>query len=158
MPGTDLNPLPPNDAQTPLAADYRIEHAYAVARDLPSSFRYAWAGTSYAFRTQRNFRIHVAVGAIVLGLCVGLRLSRVEFAVMSLTVGAVLAMELLNTAIEATVDLAIGQQYHVLAKIAKDCSAAAVLISALTAVFVGSAILLPPMARVLWQAIAALAL
>jgi diacylglycerol kinase (ATP) len=54
-------------------------------------------------------------------------------------------MELLNTAVEAVVDLAIGEQYHDLAKIAKDCAAGAVLISSIGAMFVAGWILLPPL-------------
>jgi diacylglycerol kinase (ATP) len=62
-------------------------------------------------------------------------------------------MELLNTALEAVVDLTVSQTYHELAKIAKDCAAASVLISALVAVIVAGLLLLPP----LWQALSATA-
>jgi diacylglycerol kinase (ATP) len=117
--------------------------SWQVAPSLLVSFKYAWAGVSYAFQTQRNFKIHVVLGTIALGLGVFLRLSAVEMAVIGLTVGAVLAMELLNTAIESVVDLTVKQSYHDLAKIAKDCSAAAVLISAIAAVLVAGSLLLP---------------
>jgi diacylglycerol kinase (ATP) len=56
-----------------------------------------------------------------------------------------MTMELLNTAIESVVDLTVGQSYHDLARIAKDCAAAAVLISAIVALFVGAILLLPPL-------------
>lgn len=121
--------------------------SWQVAGNLLVSFRYAWEGVSYAFRTQRNFRIHLVIGSVALGLGLGLRLSAVELAVISLTCGAVLTMELINTALESVVDLTVQQSYHDLAKIAKDCAAAAVLISAIIALTVAVCLLLPP----LWQ-------
>ncbi|WP_199315606.1 MULTISPECIES: diacylglycerol kinase family protein [Oscillatoriales] len=120
------------------------ELAWQVATSLLISFKYAWAGLSYAFKTQRNFRIHVIIGAVAIGLSIFLNLSRAEISLIGVTIGLVLAMELLNTAIESVVDLTVKQTYHELAKIAKDCAAGAVLISALAAVLVALALLLPP--------------
>ena len=117
--------------------------AWQVAPTLFTSFRYAWMGVSYAFLTQRNFRIHVCLGLIALGLGVWLHATVVELAVIGLTSGLVLAMELLNTAIESVVDLTVKQTYHELAKVAKDCAAAAVLVAAFSAVLVAGCILLP---------------
>lgn len=110
------------------------------------SFQRAFAGIWYVVRTQRNMRIHLSVtGAIVvLGLWVGL--SRTEWAILALTIGMVLVAEAFNTMAEATVDLATAE-YHLLAKIAKDVAAGAVLLTAITAVVVGLFILGPP----LWQ-------
>ncbi|MBW4464402.1 MAG: diacylglycerol kinase family protein [Pegethrix bostrychoides GSE-TBD4-15B] len=119
--------------------------SWRVASNLFVSFRYAWTGISYAARTQRNFRIHIAVGTLAISLSWWLRLSRVEVAIIGLTVGAVLTMELLNTALESVVDLTVRQTYHELAKIAKDCAAGAVLISACAAVLVAGSLLLPPL-------------
>lgn len=119
------------------------ELAWQVAPSLLVSFKYAWLGVSYAFQTQRNFRIHVVVGTLALGLGMFLQLSAVELSVIGLTTAAVLAMELLNTAIESVVDLTVKQSYHELAKIAKDCSAAAVLVSALASILVAGFLLLP---------------
>lgn len=119
--------------------------SWRVASNLFVSFKYAWAGLSYAFQTQRNFRIHVVVGTLTIALSIFLSLSRVEVAVIGLTIGAVLMMELLNTAIESVVDLTVRQTYHELAKIAKDCAAAAVLISAFASVVVACSLLIPPL-------------
>jgi diacylglycerol kinase (ATP) len=102
-------------------------------------------GVNYAFQTQRNFRIHIVVGLLAIGLSIFLHLSRVEIAIIGLTISAVLTMELLNTALESVVDLTVRQTYHELAKIAKDCAAGAVLISALAAVLVAGSLLLPPL-------------
>jgi diacylglycerol kinase (ATP) len=117
--------------------------SWQVAPSLLISFRYAWAGVSYAFQTQRNFRIHVCLGSSAVFLGLALHLTSVEMAVVGLTIGALLGMELLNTAIESVVDLTVKQSYHELAKIAKDCSAAAVLISALVALGVAGSLMLP---------------
>lgn len=119
------------------------ELAWRVAPSLLISFKYAWAGVSYAFRTQRNFRIHVFLGALAVSLGFTLKLTGVEMAVIGLTISAVLMMELLNTAIESVVDLTVKQTYHDLAKVAKDCSAAAVLISAFASIAVAGSLIVP---------------
>lgn len=133
--------------ETPMTFNAKIFYGRAkalqVAPNLFASFKFAWAGLSYAFVTQRNFRIHVLVGSIALALSIYFHLPSVEFAVIGLTVGGVLTMELLNTALEAVVDLTVGQSYHFLAKIAKDCAAGAVLIAAFAALVVAGTLLLP---------------
>ena len=123
--------------------------AWKVAPNLVLSFRYAWAGVSYAFGTQRNFRIHTAIGTVAISLGLFLNVSGIEMAVVTLTCAIVMVLELLNTAIEAVVDLTVKQTYHELAKIAKDCAAGAVLLSAIAALMVAVWILLPPLARLL---------
>ena len=125
------------------------ELSWQVASNLFSSFKYAWCGISYAFQTQRNFRIHVSVGILAIFLGVVLHLSPVEMAVISITSGLVLVMELLNTAVESVVDLTVKQSYHELAKIAKDCAAAAVLVSALVSLLVAGVLLLPPLIKLI---------
>ena len=119
--------------------------SWQVATHLLVSFKYAGAGLKYAFVTQRNFRIHVVVGGVVLSLALWLQLALAHVAILMLTVGAVMVMELVNTAIEAVVDLVVQQTYHDLARIAKDCAAGAVLVSALVSVAVGLVLLAPPL-------------
>jgi diacylglycerol kinase (ATP) len=126
------------------------ELSWRVATNLFTSFRYAWAGVLYAFETQRNFRIHTLVGTLAISLGVWLHLTRVEMAIIGLTIGAVLTMELLNTALESVVDLTVKQSYHDLAKIAKDCAAGAVLISAIAALVVAGSLLFPPLVQVIY--------
>jgi diacylglycerol kinase (ATP) len=144
----DLSPNPtstpkrPSGKVVPLVSPTR-DLAWQVAPTLFTSFKYAWMGVSYAFLTQRNFRVHVILGTLAISLGVFLQLSVVEMSVVGLTIGAVLAMELLNTAIESVVDLTVQQSYHELAKIAKDCAAAAVLISSLAALLVAGFLILP---------------
>ena len=117
--------------------------AWQVAGNLFVSFKYAWAGIVYAFNTQRNFRIHSLAGTMALGLGFYLGLEPVAMAIIGLTIGAVMAMELLNTALESVVDLTVKQTYHELAKVAKDCAAGAVLVSSFAAVGVASILIMP---------------
>src|ERR687886_4717 len=145
----DVSMSPPNQPD-PLVKRSR-DFAWQIAPTLLISFKYAWAGLSYAFITQRNFRIHTVIGTLAISLGVFLHLRAVEIAVISLTSGLVLALELLNTAIESVVDLTVKQTYHELAKIAKDCAAGAVLISAIAAVFVAGSLLLPPLFTLIQQ-------
>ena len=119
--------------------------AWQVAPNLFLSFKYAWAGVRYAFVTQRNFRIHTFVGVFAVSMGAWLQVEAVEMAIIAMTCAVVMVLELINTAIEAVVDLTVKQSYHELAKIAKDCAAGAVLISAMAAVVVAACILLPPL-------------
>ena len=139
---TDPNPID-------LSANRRMRRlrvgAWQVARDLPASFRYAAQGLGYSLLTQRNFRIHVVTAVFVFGLALWLQLSLDRLAVLVLTVTAVLVLELLNTAMEAVVDLAVGRRYHPLARIAKDCAAAAVLVAAIASLLIAVLLLLPPL-------------
>lgn len=123
--------------------------AWRVAPNLFISFKYAWAGVHYAFVTQRNFRIHTAITILAVSLGFYLKVSAVEMSIISLTCAMVMVLELLNTALESVVDLSVGQSYHELAKIAKDCAAGAVLIAAMAALLVASFILLPPLYNIL---------
>lgn len=107
------------------------------------SLGYAGAGLRLAAR-QRNFRIQLAVLAAVLLLCAWLQIDRAGWATVLLAAGLVLAMEAMNTALEATVDL-LSPEPHPLAGAAKDAAAAAVLIAAAAALLVGLLVLGPPL-------------
>ena len=114
-----------------------------IAR-LGRSFRFAVAGLAYLFRTQRNARLHLVVGAVVLCLAAWLDVTRTEAAVLVLTVAAVIILEGLNTAVEAAVDLACPHR-HPLARVAKDVAAGMVLVAAIASVAIGLLILGPPL-------------
>ncbi len=130
--------------RTPFKAQERT--SFTTAHSLSVSFKYAWAGVCHTFRTQRNFRIHVCIGSLALGLGFFLGLPAVQMAVITLTAASVMVLELLNTAIEAVVDLTVGCNYHRLAKTAKDCAAGTVLLAAIAALGVAGTLLLPPLA------------
>ncbi len=132
-----ITSLPRRSQKRPRSRSWRI------ANDLPASFRYATEGLVYSFVSQRNFRIHVITGTIVFGLGLWLELNSNQLAVLVLTIAAVLVLELLNTAIEAVVDLAIGRRFHPLARVAKDCAAAAVLVASISSLLVALLLLVP---------------
>lgn len=100
------------------------------------SFHFAVVGLIYALKTQRNMRIHF--GAAVLVLLAGpfFRLSGIETLLLFLAVFLVIITELINTAVEKTVDM-FTESYHPLAEIAKNTAAGAVLVAAVNSVVVG---------------------
>lgn len=109
---------------------------------LRSSFGCAFAGLWWAIKTQRNMRLHIGASVAVVALALLLRATATEAAVLTLTCTVVLAAEMLNTVVEAAVDLASPER-HPLARIAKDVAAGAVLLTAIGAVVVGLLIFVP---------------
>ena len=105
-------------------------------RNWLTSFRFAFDGLWQTVRTQRNFRIQLTIGTAAVGMGAGFSLSPLEWAVLVLTIIAVLSGEMFNTALESLVDLA-SPEFKPLAKTAKDCAAAAVLVNAVGSVVVG---------------------
>jgi diacylglycerol kinase len=110
------------------------------------SFAFAGQGVWHVVRTQRNMRVHLTAAAAVIALAVILRVTAVDWACLLAVIGLVLTAETLNTVVEAVVDL-YTDEFHPLAKIAKDVAAAAVLISCVAAVGVGIAVFLPRLLR-----------
>lgn len=103
---------------------------------LLKSFQHAFEGIVYAAKTQPNMRTHLIIAAGVLVAVSLLRLDRFYVIATIVLIALVLALELINTAIEAIVDL-LTATHHPLAKTAKDAAAGAVLIAALASVAVG---------------------
>lgn len=108
------------------------------------SFRYAFEGWAHVLRTQRNAWIHAVITVAVVLLGWWLRIGRLEWVGLLLTIIIVWMAEFTNTAIEAVVDMTMPQP-HPLAKVAKDVAAATVLVGALGAVIIGLLILGPPL-------------
>ena len=100
------------------------------------SFIYAASGAWFCLRHERNFRIHLVVAAYVLGFAPAFSLTRTEWALLIITISAVLAAEAVTTAVEHTVDIS-SPNIHPAARIAKDAAAAAVLICSIASVGVG---------------------
>lgn len=109
---------------------------------LIKSFIYALEGLKYTIVTQRNMRIHYLVALGVLLLALYLPMSKLEVLILFVTIVLVLFAEVINTAIEAIVDL-ITDDYHPLAKVAKDVAAGAVLLTAGLAIIVGISVFYP---------------
>lgn len=106
------------------------------------SFVYAWSGIAHTVRTQRNMRVHLALALLAVALGIWLRISPVEFAMIFVAITGVVVSEMMNTVAEACVDLAT-QEYHPLARVAKDVAAGAVLLSAMLAVVIACFVYIP---------------
>lgn len=113
------------------------------------SIQYAVQGIKHTLRTQPNTWVYIGISAAVLALGVWLSITPLEWAVILLTMAVVWAAECFNTALEVLMDL-VNPQPHPVVKIAKDVSAAAVLIAAFMSVLVGLLILGPPLWVRLW--------
>jgi diacylglycerol kinase (ATP) len=103
---------------------------------LIQSFNWAFEGVIHVLRTQRNMRIHFAVAAGVLILAFSYGVTKLELMALLIAISFVLIAEMVNTAIEATIDLAT-TSFDPLAKMAKDIAAGAVLIASVNAVVIG---------------------
>lgn len=112
------------------------------------SFMYSIDGLKYAYKYEQSMFIHfiVTIFAIIMGfIC---NITPTEWLIVLITIGVVLASELINTAIEAVVDL-VTLEIHPLAKIAKDCGSAATFILAIAAALIGIAIYVPHLMDIL---------
>ena len=107
-----------------------------LLRRRAASFGYATRGVWAALRTEVHLWFHAVATVVVLGLGLYVGLARWEWVAVALAVGAVWCAELVNTAIEAVVNL-VSPEYHPLAGRAKDVAAGAVLVMALAALVVG---------------------
>ena len=106
------------------------------AQTLLESFNFAFEGIIHVLRTQRNMRIHFGVAVAVLVAALAFDVSRLELIALLLAIAFVLIAEMINTAIEAAVDVA-STSFDPMAKLAKDIGAGAVLIAAINAIAVG---------------------
>lgn len=117
-------------------------------RNMLESFYYAFSGVGYGFSSERNLKIHLLAGIIIIGLAFYLRIDKIEWALLLFTIFLVFITETINTAIEKTIDL-VTSEYHPLAKRAKNLAAGAVLLSAINAVIMGTLIFLPYVKRLI---------
>ena len=112
-------------------------------RNLNESFSHAFNGIVQAFKTENNIKRHTLAAVLIVLAGVVLEVSAMEWVITILLVGFVFVAELLNTAIEYTVDMVCGDTYNELAKYSKDIAAGATLVAAVTAVIVVLIIYLP---------------
>jgi len=100
------------------------------------SFNFAIEGVIHVLRTQRNMRLHFAAAVAVIVVAVAVGVSKIELIVLLISIAFVLVAEMINTAIEGTIDAAT-TSFDPMAKLAKDIAAGAVLIASVNAVAVG---------------------
>lgn len=115
---------------------------FELIRGLSRSIHCALHGLSLAFRSQRNVRIHLLAAVVVLASAVYLRFSRQEMVLLILTIGLVLAGELLNTALEVALNL-LESRHHPAVRHSKDIAAGAVLVTVFGSVAVAVLLFVP---------------
>ena len=115
-------------------------------RTLLKSFGYAVNGIRFALKEDQNIRIHLLAAVVVIGLSFFFHVNAFEMGILGVMILLVITTEMINTALEKTVDL-ITKEYREEAKIAKDVGAGMVLISAVGSVIVGVLIFAPYISR-----------
>ncbi len=120
----------------------------AKKNPLYKSFGYAFEGIFTGIRKERNMKIHCF--AVLCVVCAGIyfHISTLEWCVCIVLFGLILSLELVNTAVEAVVDL-VTEEKKPLAKVAKDTAAGAVLIAAIMAALTGCVIFVPHLLEIL---------
>ena len=109
---------------------------------LYKSFGYAFSGIYAVMKKERNMKIHCLAVILVTAVGTFVGVTPMEWCICLLLFGMVISLELVNTAVEAVVDL-VTEERKPLAKIAKDTAAGAVLFTAIMAVFIGCIIFIP---------------
>lgn len=118
------------------------------SKKLINSFKYAICGIITGFKEEQNMKIHTLAVIIVITLGIALKISKTEWIICLILFGIVISAELLNTAIETVVDIAM-PKINEKAKIAKDVSAGAVLIQAIISAIIGIIIFAPKIVAIL---------
>jgi len=111
-------------------------------RHIVKSFKFAADGIKEALQSEKNMKVHSLLMVLAIALGIVLKLSSVEWAILTITIGLVLISEFINTSLEQIVDL-VSPEKQEKAKIAKDVAAAGVLVSAIVAVLIGALLFLP---------------
>lgn len=119
-----------------MASDYRGKSKFHFG------LRYALNGFKVAILTERNITIHIIAAIIVFISGILFSISMIEWAILTLTVGAVISMEMMNTALERALDH-LEPRHHPQVGIAKDIAAGAVLVTAIVAIIIAILIFLP---------------
>lgn len=117
------------------------DHKTSEWKRFYKSFKFAWNGIFQTFKSERNFQIHVYISSLIIILGFYLKFTMFDWVVILFLIGGMLALELMNTAIEHVVDL-ITEDYNPIAKAAKDAAAGAVLVYAILSVIIGVILLL----------------
>lgn len=111
-------------------------------KNIANSFKYAIRGIITSLKEERNLKVHILIMILVIIAGIIYKISNLEWLICTILFGLVISAELFNTAIETTVDIAM-PEINEKAKIAKDISAGAVLILAITSIIVGLIIFIP---------------
>ena len=116
--------------------NWDIKKERARDKRLVDSFNFAIEGLISALKNEKHMKVHILAAIIIVILAIIINASKVEILIISLSVSFVIITELVNTAVEAIIDL-VSPERHPLAKLAKDVAAGAVLVAAINALCVG---------------------
>ena len=116
--------------------NWDIKKERARDKRLVDSFNFAIEGLISALKDEKHMKVHILAAIIIVILAILINASKVEILIISLSVSFVIITELVNTAVEAIIDL-VSPERHPLAKLAKDVAAGAVLVAAINALCVG---------------------
>lgn len=117
------------------------------SRSFLHSLGFALTGLRVVFQSERNFRTHLLMTVLVAGAALLLGVSPPEWAVLIVCMTLMITVEALNTALEYLVDMLAGQEYNEKAKMVKDISAGACLVTALGVAMAGALIFVPHIVR-----------
>jgi len=112
------------------------------------SFRFAWKGIKFVFKTQANMWVHSVAAVLAILLSVILHISRFEWLIILLCICLVMALEIVNTAIEVLADQ-LHPDWDPKIGLVKDLAAAAVLIAAVFSFIIGCCIFGPALTRLI---------
>lgn len=118
------------------------------SKNVISSFKYAFQGMFSALKTERNLKIHVTIMILVIIAGIVLKISKIEWIICIILFGLVIGGEMLNSAIETVVDIAM-PDINSKAKFAKDAAAGAVLVLAIASAIIGFMIFGPKLIALL---------
>ena len=107
------------------------------AQGLNNTFKNARKGFRLVLKSELNIRIHVAIAFLVIFLALILKFSALEFCILLFVIGLVIVAEMLNTAIEFTLDSIYHNRYSRMVGMAKDISAGAVMFATIISILVG---------------------
>ncbi len=108
------------------------------------SIKYSLEGLLSAFLSERSFHLYFLCAILVISLSFLLQISKYDAIIVSIILILILAMELINTAIESVVDMVM-KEYHPYAKRAKDCAASATFVLVVLGIALGFVIFIPYM-------------
>lgn len=97
-----------------------------------NSFKYSFDGLKYAYTNEQSLTIHIICSVVVLTTGIIFEITPMQWALVLFAMALIVVAELLNTAVEAVVDM-VTEEFHPLAKVAKDCGSAAVFVASLIA-------------------------
>lgn len=118
-------------------------------QNLRNTFRNARKGMRLSLKSERNIRIHifVALPVIVLAFCLNFTITQI--CLLLLTIAAVIATEMINSAIEFSLDSIYHNKYSRMVGMAKDIAAGAVMLVTITAILIGCLLFAPPLIKII---------